>query len=144
MPGWTDEGLRAIYDTTSGKCHLCHKKLAWKNYGARKGTRGAWHVDHSRPLTRGGVDDRRNAKPACASCNCSKQDGYNRTIRARRGLSRAPLSRVRRKEATFNNTIAGAGVGAALGGLVGGRPGAILGGVLASLLGAKQDPDKRS
>lgn len=38
--------LRRIYDRTSGYCHLCHKKLAFTNYG-RYGAKGVWEVEHS-------------------------------------------------------------------------------------------------
>lgn len=38
------EGLNAIYDRTSGYCHLCGKKLAFTNY-ARFGERGAWEIE---------------------------------------------------------------------------------------------------
>lgn len=31
---FNDAMLNQIYDRTSGRCHICHKKLAYKNYGA--------------------------------------------------------------------------------------------------------------
>lgn len=142
MSRWDTDDLERIFDRTSGRCHLCHKKLAWKNYGAPKEARGAWHVDHSRALARGGVDDLRNAMPACVSCNCSKRDGSNHSIRSRHKVSRAPLSRQRRREAKAANAVGGAGIGALIGGALLGRPGAALGAALGSLLGFEIDPDK--
>lgn len=37
---FTSDDLNAIYDRTSGYCHLCGKKLAFTNHGA-VGARGA-------------------------------------------------------------------------------------------------------
>jgi hypothetical protein len=41
MVGWTDEELDRIFDSTSGKCHLCGKRVARINCGATKDRRGA-------------------------------------------------------------------------------------------------------
>ena len=71
--GYTDEELNDIYDKTGGYYWHCGKKLAWKNYG-KACKRGAWEVDHSRPLARGGTDYLRNLVPACIECNRSKGD----------------------------------------------------------------------
>ncbi|MCC6652845.1 MAG: HNH endonuclease [Candidatus Eisenbacteria bacterium] len=141
MAAWTDEELERIYDSTSGRCHLCGKRLAWTNYGAAKDKRGAWHVDHSRPLARGGGDDLRNTKPACVSCNCSKQAGHNRTIRARHGRTRAPLSRRRREEEKLKQGFAGAAAGVLIGGAIAGPPGAWVGGAVMAMLAHDHDPD---
>lgn len=84
--------LRKIYDKTAGRCHICHKALALTNHG-RVGRKGAWEVDHSRPRARGGSNYIGNLLPACADCNRTKGAGYNRTMRAKFGHSRAPLSR---------------------------------------------------
>ena len=43
MSNWTEDDLNDIFDGTSGKCRLCGKELAWKNYGV-VGARAAWHV----------------------------------------------------------------------------------------------------
>ena len=37
-----------VFDRTDGKCHICHRRVAWKNYG-EPGARGALEVDHSVP-----------------------------------------------------------------------------------------------
>jgi 5-methylcytosine-specific restriction endonuclease McrA len=80
-----DERLNDIYDKTSGRCHLCGKRLSFHNHGCN-GRRGAWHVDHSVPRARGGTDHLNNLMPACIPCNCSKRDRSNRTVRARNGF----------------------------------------------------------
>lgn len=64
--------LDRIFTTTAGRCHLCHRRLARKNYGA-DGQRGAWEVDHSLPRARGGSDHGNNLRPAHIACNRSKQ-----------------------------------------------------------------------
>lgn len=71
--GYSDEELSYIYDKTGGYCWHCGKKLAWKNYG-RPSERGAWEVDHSNPVSRGGTDYLQNLVPACIECNRSKRD----------------------------------------------------------------------
>jgi HNH endonuclease len=106
--GYSAEIREAIYDRSDGRCHLCRRRLAFANYG-RTGRRGAWHVDHSRARARGGVDDGRNFYAACVSCNCSKQDQDNRSVRRAFGYTRAPLSRRRRQEARVSNAILGGG-----------------------------------
>jgi len=141
MRRWTDDELNAIYDRTSGKCHLCHKKLAWSNYGKPR-KRAPWHVDHSVPLARRGADDLRNTYAACISCNCSKQDGTNRSLRSSNGVKRAPLSVAKRREARIWNGAGGAGVGALIGGALGGRAGAWIGGAIGAALGVNANPDK--
>jgi len=73
--GYTDEDLQAIYDKYNGYCAICGKKLAFTNYG-RFREKGAWEVDHSNPIARGGTDYLRNLRPVCISCNRSK--GANR------------------------------------------------------------------
>jgi len=72
MP-YTDDELNYIYDKTNGCCWHCGKKLAWRNYGMF-GEKGAWEVDHSNPLSRGGTDYLRNLVPSCIECNRSKGD----------------------------------------------------------------------
>jgi 5-methylcytosine-specific restriction endonuclease McrA len=73
LMGYTDEELSCVFDKNNGYCWHCGKKLAWKNYGKPR-KRGAWEVDHSRPLLRGGTDYLRNLVPACIECNRSKGD----------------------------------------------------------------------
>src|SRR5947209_9274613 len=65
------EDLEDIFGKTKGYCRYCGKQLAWSNYG-RVGDRGAWEVDHSVPVSRGGTDYLRNLWPACVACNSEK------------------------------------------------------------------------
>lgn len=71
---YTDDELIRIYYRADGYCHLCHKKLSFINYGAN-GRRGAWEVDHSVSIKRGGSSKLQNLYPACINCNRSKQAG---------------------------------------------------------------------
>jgi 5-methylcytosine-specific restriction endonuclease McrA len=70
---WTNEELNDIYDKNNGYCWHCGKKLSFSNYG-KPWEKGAWEVDHSIPLSRGGTDHFNNLVPACIECNRSKQD----------------------------------------------------------------------
>ena len=55
----TNDRLNLIYDKTHGCCHLCHKKLAFINYGIY-GAKGAWHIEHSKAKANGGTDHLNN------------------------------------------------------------------------------------
>ena len=70
---YTDDELNYIYDKNGGRCWHCGKKLSFTNYG-QVAERGAWEVDHSIPLARGGTDHLNNLVPACIECNRSKGD----------------------------------------------------------------------
>jgi len=76
--------LNAIYDKTGGYCHLCNKKLSFTNHG-RHGTKGAWHVDHSKAKAKGGTNHMNNLYPSCISCNIEKGTLHKTTIRKRKG-----------------------------------------------------------
>ncbi len=89
--GFTDEELNYIYDRISGYCHICRKKLAFKNYGLF-GARSAWEVEHSNPKSRGGTNHLNNLYAACIPCNRSKNNLSTRTARAAYGNRKAPLS----------------------------------------------------
>lgn len=137
---FTHEERSAIYDRTRGKCHLCHRKLAFTNCGV-VGARMAWEVEHSRPRANGGTDRFNNLYAACIPCNRSKRAGSTRTHRARNGVTRAPLSAQKYAAAKRGNTLGGAALGGYLGYRVGGPRGAWLGGILGGLIGAEKDPD---
>lgn len=134
------EQLNQIYDRTSGYCHICHKKLAFKNYGIL-GARGAWEVEHSNPRAKGGTNRLNNLFPACISCNRSKGASSTTSARAKNGKSRAPLSTEKRKSAKAENAIAGSVAGAALGSLAG-PVGVLVGAVVGAHIGHKMNPDK--
>ena len=106
----SEQKLNAVYDRTSGYCHICGKRLSFCNYG-RYGQRGAWEVEHSVARVAGGTDRLGNLYPACISCNRSKQHFTTRTARGWCGRIRAPLSVRRRKQAKTENAIASAGLG---------------------------------
>lgn len=129
----TDRQLNQIYDRTSGRCHLCHKKLSFINYGKR-GTRAPWHIEHSIPKAKGGTDHLRNLYAACISCNLEKGTKSTRTIRSRNGVKAAPLSEKRIAEKRESNALKGMCVGAVWGSREG-ASGAILGGIFGLFLG---------
>ncbi len=137
---YSKEKLREIYDRTTGYCHICHKRLAFKNYGSA-GARGAWEVEHSKPRAKGGSNYLKNLYPACISCNRSKGKKSNQSVRAKHGFRRAPLSKERRKKAKRANAFGGGLVGAALG-YIFGPGGAIVGGAIGANLGYDTNPDK--
>ncbi len=136
----TKQRLRKIYGRTQGKCHICGKKLAWKNYGV-KGARGCWSIEHSIPQARGGTHHGNNLYAACMSCNSSKGASSTRTSRAKNGRTRAPLSKSVESKARRKSATTGAGVGMFLGGVWAGPPGVIAGGVIGATLGHSIDPE---
>lgn len=129
----TEKQLNQIYDKTSGRCHLCHKKLSFKNYG-KLGNRAPWHIEHSVPKAKGGTDHLRNLFAACISCNLEKGTKSTRTIRSRNGVKGAPLSENRIAEKRESNALKGMFVGAVWGSRAG-APGVILGGIIGLFLG---------
>jgi len=102
--------LERVFERTDGKCHICHRRVAWRNYGAL-GSRGAWEVDHSVPRALGGTDRLSNLLPAHIRCNRSKQAASSRAARGQHSRSRAPLSANRRRAARVRNGVVGAGFG---------------------------------
>ncbi len=134
------ERLKKIYEKTRGKCHLCHKKLALKNYGIMK-SKGAWEIEHSKPQSKGGTDHLNNLYPACIVCNRQKSNGTNYSIRSKKGVQKAPLSHKAKKSATTKNTIKGAVVGAAVGRILG-PFGALVGGAIGAIIGNEKETDK--
>lgn len=139
---FTEDQLNDIYDRSGGKCHLCLKRLAFRNYG-RPGERAAWEVDHSRARARGGGDRLSNLRPACISCNRSKQASSTLSARRRNGVSRAPLSFERRSAARRRNAAAGASIGAAIGARAAGPGAGLIGALLGAAIGHDLDPDGR-
>ncbi len=137
---FTDDQINWIYDRTTGYCHICHRKLAFKNYGVH-GTRGAWEVEHSNPKASGGTNRLSNLYPACIACNRSKGAKSTRSSRAKEGNTRAPLSPQDRKRAKLGNAAAGGALGAAIGSLFG-PGGTVIGGVVGAHIGHKKNPDR--
>lgn len=135
---YSDDQLEAIFDRSGGDCHLCGKQLAFGNYACH-GSRGAWEVDHSRARARGGSDYQRNLRPACISCNRSKQASCSRSTRRTNGMSRSPLSHSKRRQARAENTILGL-VGGGLAGAAFGPGGALVGAVAGAICGESTRP----
>src|SRR6266700_5629426 len=98
--------LRAIYERTEGRCHICRKRLSLRNYGSI-GKRGAWEIEHSVAQARGGTDHLNNLFAAHISCNRSKGDGSSQSARRQHGYQCAPYSSRKRKR----NAFVGAGIG---------------------------------
>lgn len=131
---------RGIFDRTRGKCHICHKQLAFKNHGVF-GARGAWHVEHSIAVANGGTNHGNNLFAACITCNIEKCTVTSRTARSWAGTRRAPLPAHRYEEAKSSAALSGAFVFAGIGGLFGGPPGAVVGGLVGLVLGYESNPD---
>lgn len=139
-PKYDDKRLRRIFDKTNGNCHLCCVKLAFSNYGI-SGKRGSWHVEHSRPVAKGGSHHLNNLFAAHIDCNLEKSTITTRTVRGWNGRSRAPLNKVKYEAAKVENTVLGGTLGAGIGALFGGPPGALLGGAIGALFGNDVDPN---
>ena len=131
---------RKIYNHTSGYCHICKKKLSFINYG-KMGKRGAWEVEHSRPRSKSSSDKLNNLYASCISCNRTKGTFTSQTARSWHGRTKAPLSKVRRKEAKCANAIFGGVVGLIIGLCV--SPFfALIGVAVGGKIGYDLDPDK--
>lgn len=134
------EKLSNIFKKTSGMCHLCHKKLVLKNHG-EIGARGAWEVEHSKPKSKNGTDHMNNLYPACISCNRSKGNGTNYSVRSKNGVRNAPLSMKKRKRMAYGNIIIGAVSGAYVGRFFG-PTGFLVGGTIGAVFGSELKVDK--
>lgn len=101
---YSKEQLRSIFDRTAGECHICHKKVAFKNYG-EFGEHGAWEVEHSKPRAKGGTDHRNNLYAAHIKCNREKGTVTTQTARSWHDQTRAPLSREEREAAAVGAAL---------------------------------------
>ena len=63
---YSSEQLVQKLDYWGWKCWICHKPV----------TPGAYQLDHVKPINKGGMDCLSNIRPACGSCNKSKQDRW--------------------------------------------------------------------
>lgn len=129
----------AIFKKTDGRCHICRKTLARRNYGVL-GARGAWEVEHSNPQARGGTHHLNNLFPACLPCNRSKRHSSTKSARAKHGFRAAPLS----KEKKSGNAWL-AGIGGAIAGRVFLAPlgplGIAAGALIGAVIGSDYEPD---
>lgn len=137
----TEERLTTIFEKTDGCCHLCHCKLAYKNYGVH-GARGAWHIEHSVPRAKGGTDHLNNLRPACISCNLEKGTLHTITIRKRNGVSRAPYSRAKKEQVKRDNMWGWGSVGFVVGAGLGGPLGAVVGAVFGKQIGKRMSSNR--
>lgn len=132
--GYDKDQLDRIFHSTAGRCHLCHGRLARKNY-AVDGQRDAWEVDHSVARARGGSDHGNNLKPAHIACNRSKQEADNRAIRQAHGHKRSPLSTKEIESKRTRNAVIGSTSLALAGGFILGPPGFIVGALVGGFVG---------
>lgn len=135
---YSDDELTVIFDRTDGNCHICGKRLAFRNYGNPNSAWGSWEVEHSNPKATGGTNRRNNLYAAHISCNRSKGKNSTRDARAQHGRTAAPLSYKRKQQLKTDGAIAGGSLGLVVGAL-GGPVGAITCAVLGAVIGYDQD-----
>ena len=135
------ERLQKIYRKTDGYCHLCHCKLSFTNYGSY-GTKGAWHIEHSKAKFNGGSNHMNNLYAACISCNIDKGTKHTKTIRAQNGITRAPYSKAKKSQIKNDNTASGAVIGSGIGFAVAGPVGGIFGSIVGALIGIENSPNR--
>lgn len=63
----TSADIATLFETQAGKCVACTVPLF-------KSGKGKYHVDHIRPLSRGGSNNSDNLQLLCPFCNISKKD----------------------------------------------------------------------
>ncbi len=139
---FSGQQLEKIFLRTSGYCHICHKKLNFKQYG-QFGKRGAWEIEHSNPQAKGGTHRINNLYSACITCNRGKGTKSTRVVRARHGKRRAPLSVVKRRQARLVNALKGTVLGVVTGVFITLDTAAALAS-LGLMIGYWRNPDKDS
>lgn len=131
MRTFDDATRRKVFEKSNGLCHLCHGPLAYSNYG-NHGARGAWEIDHSNPVARGGTDHLNNLYAAHTVCNRAKQARSSASVRRENGHSRPPMSASAMRELKAGD----AWTGALSGGLIGARFGGFHGLLIGAAVGA--------
>lgn len=131
---YSRQELRDIYDSTSGRCHLCHGSLQFEKYPDK------WEVDHSKAKANGGTDHGNNLYPACKSCNRARRDRPASKVRKENGVTGIPLSYKQRYKKKRRNGLAYGGLVAIAGGLLGGPAGFVMGAATGGSLGYSKDP----
>ncbi len=132
--------LTWIYDRTDGDCHICGGRLCFSNYG-RFGSRGAWEVEHSVPLSRRGTNRLNNLFAAHISCNRSKRAWSSRAARAQYGRSRAPYCKGKKEQIRRDNILKGSFIGGVLGS-VAGPWGSAAGAFIGARIAGERDPNE--
>ena len=74
----------------------------------QSGKKGAWQVEHSVPRSKGGPDHLNTLFAACVSCKLRQEQQDDSAARGWNGKRCAPLNREKRKQAKFDNGLAGA------------------------------------
>lgn len=72
--------VNEIKAKTGGKCFYCGDELTELDYldegGKVVSTHRQWHIDHVKPLSKGGDYSNENLVPACPNCNMKKSDRW--------------------------------------------------------------------
>lgn len=128
--------LKDIFKKTDGYCHVCHRKLS---FGGKRNTKGAWHIEHSKPRARGGTNHLNNLLPACIDCNIEKATLSSRTARGYYGNTRAPYCKEKKHAIRDDNTAAGMIIGGLIGS-IGGPWGVGIGATIGGIIGNSNSP----
>ena len=64
-----ENGLRTIFEKTSGHCHFCGDPIIFERRGWADKPTGHWEVDHVIQRDKGGAKSADNCLPACMRCN---------------------------------------------------------------------------
>jgi len=128
-----------IFERTDGDCHICGGRLCYSNYGCF-GSRGAWEVEHSVPLSRWGTNHLNNLFAAHISCNRSKRACSTRVARGQYGRTRAPHCKAKKQQIRKNNTLKGGFIGGIIG-AVGGPLGSAVGASIGGWIGNSLNPN---
>jgi len=123
---------RTVFEKSNWLCHLCWQPMAYSNYG-NHGARGAWEIDHSIPVARGGTDHLNNLYAAHTTCNRSKQARSSASIRRQNGHARPPMSAAAMEELKSGDAWTGAISGGLLGARFFGPPGLLIGAVIGAI-----------
>lgn len=130
--------LKKVFEKTDGRCHICHDPISFKNYGIN-GKAGVWHVDHSKPVSKGGSSHLNNLLPACIPCNLSKSNSSTKAARAKNGQTRAPLNASTKQQIKTKNTVGGAFIGGVIGSIFG-PVGIAIGSSIGGAIGHENSP----
>lgn len=72
---YTPEDIKRIFEAQKGRCAYCRKSI-----------KKSYHVDHVRPVSKGGTSWPSNLQLTCSGCNLSKKDALPEDFARRRGL----------------------------------------------------------
>lgn len=72
---YTPDDIKRIFDAQKGRCAYCPKSI-----------KASYHIDHIRPVSKGGTSWPSNLQLTCRDCNLSKKDKLPEDFARRRGL----------------------------------------------------------